>query len=265
MPVIDLTELNKDYYAEVDKLLLLSGQDIPIPELKLTIHQPLLSELALLNEGNYLNAASMFSITADALLQREGISEQETMLLKNSMNLDIIFSFLKSKQSSYLNFCMLLLILFPKYQTIVDLESETIKFIKLGTEELIVVNKLNFRILAFYVKLVFNIIKEETNYNNYNPQSDHARKIMERMKQNAEKIAKLTHKGEEGSSPLCNAISSVSAALHIPIREVYDKYTLIQLYDQLNRFRKYEEYHHLLSATLAGAKDVDIQNWMGNI
>lgn len=268
MPIIDLTKLNQDFTTDIDKLLLLSGEDVPIKELKMTMHQPRLFELAMFTEKKYLNALSIFNISTKEILKNltEETTEQERQILEQSTDFDLVISFLQNDQEAYLNFNTLLLILFPQYEIEINLDKQAIIFKNSHIENSppIIVNRFNYNVLVFYVREVFSLNKKEK-ASDYNTVSKMGERIAEKLRREAERKAKMYSKDKKESSLLCNAISSLVAGSGLTFNVIFQSYTLLQLYDQLLRFRKYEDYHQLIDTALAGAPDVDIINWMDDI
>jgi len=52
----------------IDELLLLSGNDIPFPEAKLTIHQPTLKEIAYLTETHFWHSCEILKFDKEVLI-----------------------------------------------------------------------------------------------------------------------------------------------------------------------------------------------------
>jgi hypothetical protein len=51
----------------IDELLLLSGNDIPFPQARLTIHQPTLKEIAYITEQRFWSACELLKFDKDLL------------------------------------------------------------------------------------------------------------------------------------------------------------------------------------------------------
>ena len=270
--IINLDNIDEEYQGSVDEFLELSGLYIPISELQLTIHQPRLYELALLTESIYTKALATLIITKDhykKAIEESATTDEEKArvhLLDALYNIDLVFNSIVNSQEIYLAVQMLLMILFPDYNIIIDLEKRYIQFTsKKDDNPVVVINRLNYNKLLFYIKEVFNINKDGSaalSSSKYNPVGKNAERIAAKLEERAKRLASMKkHK----HSALCNSVSTLAVALKIPIEEVYQKYTLIQLHNQLARFNKQDEYYTSVKYALAGAKDVEINDWRMDI
>lgn len=234
---------------DVDKMLLYSGNDIPIKELGLFIHNPKLKEVALLTEKGYLKALSILSIKKEDYLESKTIAPEELLRLQGLTDLDFVFSSLYKKTEEMLLFTNLFLILFPLYNVELDFKSISIIFTLPQTNEQRIIKGQDFKILRLYVLELFGLNKTKPK-NTIEP-SKLAQKIKADLERAHEKIDKQRNKDRNGSI-LFNAVSC--CALKNSIHYIMENYTITQLYNELARLKKYEEYHQLIDASLVGAK-----------
>src|SRR5699024_10886297 len=98
----------------LNELLLLSGNDIPFEEAKISIHQPTIKEIAYIGEENFFTGCEFLRFSKDNL------SEEDKINLEKQSNFEIIMLILKEQnvvvQKNRICVLMLLTLLFPKYQ-----------------------------------------------------------------------------------------------------------------------------------------------------
>ena len=94
------------------------------------------------------------------------------------------------------------------------------------------------------------------NKSSYNTQSKVAERIANKLEEGRNKINSMKNKDQK--SVFCNAISSLADGLKLPLKTVYNEFTVYQFYNQLKRYQKHEEYEQLMRALLAGAKDIKL-------
>ena len=70
----------------IDELLLLSGNDIPFPEARLTIHQPRLKEIAYITEQRFWPGCELLKF------DKESLSDKDKINLLNMSNFNIIMT-----------------------------------------------------------------------------------------------------------------------------------------------------------------------------
>ena len=70
----------------LNELLLLSGNDIPIEEIHLLLHQPTIKEIALIGEDKFFSGCEFLRFT------KEKLSSEDRNRLENISNFEIIMS-----------------------------------------------------------------------------------------------------------------------------------------------------------------------------
>ena len=75
----------------IDELLLLSGNDIPFPKARLTIHQPTLKEIAYITEQRFWAGCELIRFNKDFL------SDEDRINLLNRSNFNIIMTIIQGK------------------------------------------------------------------------------------------------------------------------------------------------------------------------
>ena len=81
----------------IDQLTLLSGVDLPIPELKVNIHQPTLREIAYIGERSFYQAVTLLLLDKEDLAMKEGMTDEDKAFLLSQSNFQILMSIINSE------------------------------------------------------------------------------------------------------------------------------------------------------------------------
>ena len=240
----------------LDDLLLLSGNDIPFREAKVTIHQPTIKEIAYLGEENFYTGCEFLKFSKDNL------DEQDRIHLENYSNFEIIMSMMKEQnavmQKHKICVLMLLTMIFPKYE--VSIEEHEI-YLK-NEEGIFSINKNNFEIFKEILNLMFCLTGE--NSTEYNPSGEMAQKIARKLKNRHKKLAE-EKPSEHKIAILCRYVSILSVGHKKDMNSLL-QYTIYQLFDEFKRFELKTQYDTYFKAKLAGAKDLkEVEDWMKDI
>ena len=95
------------------RLPLITGNDIPIPEYQLTLHQPTIKEISMIGEQEFFKAAQCLTINKTMYIKDES-------LLENTNNFQIFMTIMNDKESQDKKIAVrsLLYILFPSFDSI---------------------------------------------------------------------------------------------------------------------------------------------------
>ena len=122
----------------MDELLLLSGNDIPFPEARVTIHQPRLREIAFIGEEAFFTGCEFLNFSKDMLQEKDKIN------LIHQTNFEILMSIVNDKSPLGINtknaIFMLLTLLFPDY----EIKFQEDGILLLNKNEFVTLNKMNF-------------------------------------------------------------------------------------------------------------------------
>lgn len=246
---------------KIDVLTLLSGIDIAIPELRLTVHQPTLKEIAYIGEAGFFLGAQVLTASPEKYLRSEMTEEDKKALLEKS-NFEFIMTMMEEKPELRINAMMVLALLFPRHSP-----TFTDRFLMLnGREEgcdTAIITMENFPIVQEVIDSTIGFAgrnKEEE----FNPADDRAQLIADKIRRGRQKVAEEKGAVKE-TSVLPRYISALGVAMNSAnINHIYSL-TLYQLFDQLERFNLFTSYNINLKAQLAGAKDVEQVDWLKNI
>ena len=238
---------------KIDQMTLESGTDILIKELNLILNQPYLIDIAKMGQDKYLDALATINFDREQLIG--DLTQEEVEKISNFLWIMLL---LKTKKEKQYNLVLFLQIIFKEYDVEIDLENFWIILKNRNNEKNTVkITDLNFNILKSYINYV--CYSNKKNKSSYNTQSKVAKRIAKKLEEGRNKINSMKNKDQK--SVFCNAISSLADGLKLPLKIVYNEFTVYQFYNQLKRYQKHEEYEQLMKALLAGAKDIKLESW----
>ena len=238
---------------KIDQMTLESGTDILIKELNLILNQPYLIDIAKMGQDRYLDALATINFDREQLIG--DLTQEEVEKISNFLWIMLL---LKTKKEKQYNLVLFLQIIFKEYDVEIDLENFWIILKNRNNEKNTVkITDLNFNILKSYINYI--CYSNKKNKSSYNTQSKVAERIAKKLEEGRNKINSMKNKDQK--SVFCNAISSLADGLKLPLKIVYNEFTVYQFYNQLKRYQKHEEYEQLMKALLAGAKDIKLESW----
>ena len=207
--------------------LYLSGQDVPIQECNIIVHQPTIKQIMIFKESVFLSTIQLFGNIDDTILKlRESnpLTEQfnDFQLLMALVNQD---KTIKQKITTFFE------LIFPLY--IIEIKDDAFYFYindqKVGT-----INLSNYKIFCETIKTLFGL---PTDNKKYIPANDKAQELANKFKKRAEILAKRKGKDEDSPSLFGSYVSILSIGMNIDINILLN-YTPFQLYDSFNRYWK---------------------------
>lgn len=206
-----------------------TGTDVPIPELRLTLHQPTLKELSYLGTDNDIFSAIRFLILEkDKYFQ--GV--QGNLQITNFQVFSTILQESNAKELKSTVFS-LLMILFPNYSFMF---SPSGGLIATNIEEniTVLIDDNNFPVLQQKCKECFRTDKLFANEQEYNPVNKKAQEIADKIKQGRARVAaQKANLGEE--SQIARYVSILSVGLKLSPLEI-TQWTLPTLFEIFERF-----------------------------
>ena len=242
----------------IGNLLLLSGNDIPFPEARVTIHQPTLKEIAFIGEETFFIGCGFLDFSKNLL------NESDKTRLANYTDFDIFMSIVINKNKDVKRSVeaafLVLDLIFPLYEISVR---DNLIILKKNEEEFSI-NKKNFNSFKEILSAMFNLKLGSNSAEEYNPSGDMAKRIAEKFKKRHEqlnKIAKETN-NDRPIAILSRYISILSVGLQKTLNDLM-QYTVYQLYDEFQRFQLKVQWDAYIQAKMAGAQDLEeVDNWM---
>ena len=252
---------------KINTVALMSGNDIPIPELQTTIHQPKVREIALIGEEEYFYGIQMFCINKEIVLARNknavGASDLE------NMNDFQIFMALLGEESKELNkkeiILSCLILFFPNYTVQFSPLGNGIFFSNQSDQTSFMVNETNFNILKDAIQAISGVDNAAGGQNSgFNPKGKKAAAIAAKLMRGREKA--MHQRGEKSSSVLSRYVSIITVGLQSMSLENCLNLTVFQLYDLLERFNLYVNWDLDIKSRLAGGKpDSKPDDWMKSL
>lgn len=247
----------------IDSLTLISGIDVPIPEIGVNIHQPTIREIAYIGEKSFYEAAQTIIIQKEDFINGlENITQEDKIALSQMSNFEIFLKLIEANSLSSTKVQMLLSLLFPDFNS--SIEERFIFLVNPKEQKNILINDSNFEILQEVITTILCLQSGNTK-EEFNPQGDRAREIAEKIKRGRERAARLKGEKRQQSNFLSKYISGLGIGTNtLNIHNVLDL-TLYQLLNQLERYGLYTQYNISIQAKMAGAKDVEDVDWLKDI
>ena len=253
----------------IDSLTLISGIDVPIPEIGVNIHQPTIREIAYIGEKSFYEAAQTIWLILffqwkkkDFINGLENITQEDKTALSLMSNFEIFLKLVEANPLSSTKVQMLLSLLFPDFNS--SIEERFIYLVNPKEQKSILINDSTFEILQEVIITILCLQSGNTK-EEFNPQGDRAREIAEKIKRGRERAARLKGEKKQQSNFLSKYISGLGIGTNtLNIHNVLDL-TLYQLLNQLERYGLYTQYNISIQAKMAGAKDVEDVDWLKDI
>lgn len=247
----------------IDSLTLISGIDVPIPEIGVNIHQPTIREIAYIGEKSFYEAAQTMIIQKEDFINGlENIAQEDKIALSQMSNFEIFLKLVEANPLSSTKVQMLLSLLFPDFNS--SIEERFIFLVNPKEQKSILINDSTFEILQEVITTILCLQSGNTK-EEFNPQGDRAREIAEKIKRGRERAARLKGEKKQQSNFLSKYISGLGIGTNtLNIHNVLDL-TLYQLLNQLERYGLYTQYNISIQAKMAGAKDVEDVDWLKDI
>ena len=237
------------------KLALMTGVDIPIPELQIVLHQPTIKEISMVGEQDFFIGIQLLCVKKELYVQDES-------LLTNTTNFQIFMAMINEKQMADKKSCVLqvLTLILPHHNAIFTPRSIILK----NEEENIIIDEENFEI--FQEVLTQQFCLKGSGQEQFNPQSKKAQEIAQKLMKARQKVAAIKAKEGGDSSAFAQYISSLVVGLgSLNLQDVINL-TMYQLYDLVERYSLYLNWDIDIRSRMAGAKgDKPIENWMKSI
>lgn len=236
------------------RLGLMTGVDLPIPELKVVIHQPTIKEISMVGEQDFFVGIQLLCVDKKLYIEKED-------LLKTTSNFQIFMTMINESQMADKKNCVVQVIslLFPDYKAIF-----TPRSIVLNQKDAnVTIDEGNFEILQELLREQFCL--KGSGQEQFNPQSKKAREIAQKLMKARQRVAQA--KAQENSGSMFSQYLSVlTVGLgSMTLRECMEL-TMYQLYDLVERYSLYINWDIDIRSRMAGAKgDKPIENWMKNI
>ena len=236
------------------RLALMTGVDIPIPELQLALHQPTIKEISMVGEQDFFIGIQMLCVKKETYIQDES-------LLASTTNFQIFMTMMNEQQIADKKQCVLqvLSLILPNHHIIFTPRSMMLK----NGEEIINIDEGNFEILQQV--LIQQFCLQGSGQEQFNPQSKKAKEIAQKLMKARQKVAQLKTEEQSGSM-FGQYISILTVGLGSMTINDCLSLTMYQLYDLVERYSLYINWDLDIRAKLAGSTDnKPVDNWMKQI
>ncbi len=237
------------------RLALMCGTDIPIPECKLTVHQPTITELSYIGEKDFFTGAQCLSIYKSMFVEDKN-------LLSEVNNFQIFMMIMQEEEAKDKKEAVkqALTLLFPKMQAMFTPNS---LLFRPEEGDMVIIDESNFEQLQEVLRKVFCVTSGPMDQQAFNPAGDKAKEIAKKLMRGRERIA--AEQNSSNSSIFSQYLSVLSVGLSMPL-ESLTKLTMFQLYDLVERYYLWVNWDMDVKTRLAGGKpDSQPDNWMKNI
>lgn len=235
------------------RLALMTGVDIPIPELQTTLHQPSIEEISLIGE-------QVFFMGAQLLCLNKSMYTSDESLLEDTSNFQILMTLMAQpdmvdKKQDVISVLTLLfptknIIIMPRSINLMENECEPISI----TDD-------NFEVLQGILNDLFCL--QASGQQAFNPGSKKAKEIADKLMKARARVAAQQERGSGSVFSQYLSIIAIGASLNI-LETI--KLTMYQMYDLMERYSLYANWDIEIKSRMAGAKgDKPIESWMKNI
>lgn len=237
-----------------NRLSLMAGTDIPVPECQIILHQPTIKEISFIGEMD-------FFIGIQTLTLSKAMFIQDNSVLDEMNNFQIFMTVMNDKSTVDKKNAVkkIFNLVLPN-----DTVFLTPRSISVNTkDETLMIDEENFEALQEALKQIFCARTGPMDQQAFNPANAKAKEIAEKLMRGRKIVAQ--QKGENNVSVFSQYLSILTIGLHIPITELL-KTTMFQLYDLMERYSLYINWDIDLRSRLAGGKPESLpENWMKNI
>ena len=236
------------------RLALMAGTDIPIPECQIVVHQPTITEIALIGESD-------FFIGVQTLCLNKTMFIEDKSVLDKVNNFQIFMTVISDKETVDKKDAVkkVLNLLLPKYKVLLTPKSILVND-EGGSH---IIDESNFEPFQDILRQVFCAKTGPMDQQTFNPGNAKAKEIADKLMRGRRRVAE--QKGETNMSVFSQYLSILTIGLHLSLADLL-KTTMYQLYDLMERYSLYIHWDIDIRSRLAGAKpDSPPENWMKNI
>lgn len=237
------------------ELALMTGIDIPIPELQASLHQPTLKEISYIGEKDFLVGVQCLNV-------KKTMVTQDELLLANTSNFQILMTIMQEKMTADKKQCVLqvLSLLFPKYQIFI-----TPRAISMNCDAgNVIIDEGNFESIQQIIGKIFCLSKSDQTA--FNPSGSKAKEIADKLMKARQRVAAQKQAEMGDASVFAQYISTLTVGLgSMSLKDCLDL-TMYQMYDLVERYSLYINWDIDMRSRMAGASpDKPVDNWMKQI
>ena len=235
-------------------LALMTGVDIPLPDLQIVLHQPTIKEISMIGEKSFFMGIQLLCI------HKNMVSIEDERVLQDTSNFQIFMTMINEKECADKkeDVLQVLRLLFPKSQVIFTPQSMMFR----QDSMTIMVDDNNFGVLQEILPKIFCL--RNSGQESYNPANQKAKEIADKLMRGRARVA--AQQAEHGGSLLGQYLSILTVGLGSMSLQNLMELTVFQVYDLIERFHLYVSWDMDVKSRLAGGKpDKKVDNWMKKI
>ena len=238
--------------------LYLSGQDVPVIECNIVIHQPTVKQIVLFKETVFISATQLFGKIDDNIFR----IRESNPSIEQFTDFQILMAILNQDEEVRENINTFFELIFPQY--IIKICEEDICFYY-NEQKVGIINSYNYKIFCDTIDKLFGL---PTDKKKYNPANKKAQELAEKFKRREEILAKKKGKSDDSPSLFGSYISILSVGMNIDINILLN-YTPFQLYDIFDRYWKKvnSDFYQKISTTpmMDVSKIEEPDSWTDNL
>lgn len=238
-----------------NRLALMCGTDIPVPECQIVIHQPRLKEISYIGETDFFTGIQYLCLNKSMFVKDESA-------LEDISNFQIFMTIMSEKETIEKKKAVqqVFTLIFPDYKVFLTPRSITIS----QGQETFLIDENNFEYLQAALSDICCLKTGPMDQQSFNPHDAKAREIAEKLMRGRQRVA--AQKGETNISIFTQYLSILTVGLgSMSLKDLSDL-TMYQLYDLVERYMLYVNWDMDVRCRLAGGKpDSQPDNWMKNI
>ena len=238
-----------------NKLALMCGIDIPVPECKLIIHQPTIKEIAYLGEKEFFTGVQTFCINKNMFIE-------DKTLLESINNFQIFMTIMSEAETADKKIAVqqAMELFFPSNKMMFT----PLSILFQSAEGIITIDENNFEALQDAISAVCCLKSGPGGQENFNPADGKAAEIAKKLMRGRQRVA--AQKGGDNASIFTQYLSTLTVGIHSMSLQDCMSLTIFQMYDLVERYGLYTNWDIDIRCRLAGGKpDGQPDNWMKNI
>lgn len=239
-----------------NRLALICGTDIPVPECQLFIHQPSIKEISYIGEQEYFTGIQCLCLNKSMFVKDETV-------LKDTNNFQIFMTIMTEKEAAEKKAAVqqVCTLLFPSHKVMFTPRSMLLTG---GESGPIQVDENNFEFLQHAISAISCQKTGPMDQQAFNPADKKAREIAEKLMRGRQRVA--AEKGQSNTSIFTQYVSILTVGLGSMSMQDVMSLTMFQLYDLVERYMLYVNWDMDVRCRLAGGKpESQAENWMKSI
>lgn len=246
----------------MNPLMLMTGVDIPFPEIQTAVHQPTILEISYIGELNYFAGLQLLCIDKNTLVLS---SPEDNSRLGSMSNFQIFMTMMTEQQPGIedkkAQVIQVFELLFPGYR--VQFTPRCL-FFNNGQGSSFTLDDVTFEKFQEILKPQVSIFKGADG--GYNPVGRKAQEIANKLMKGKQKIAELKGETRNQGGILSRYVSILTIGLNTMSFQDCLNLTVYQMFDLVERYGLYVSWDLDIKSRLAGGKPEDKpDDWMKNI